>query len=89
MHEDLSHSKNPLAFDIEELCTAVLIQAVEDYQDLNKRGLTSRTDPKSGKYSKNEIARFFNSKWCEVLLESIGSDFSGQHILNCLKAQNQ
>lgn len=80
-------TQEPLAGGVEGLCTAILIQAVKDYQDLNNRGITSRNDKKSGSYSKNEIARFFNGSWCEFLLESIGSGFSGAYILSCLQAQ--
>ena len=68
------------------LCTAILIQAVLDYQDLNRRGIVSRED-KSGSYSKNEIARFFNSEWCGFLLSAIGGNFTGEYILSCLRAQ--
>lgn len=73
---------------VQSLCTAILIQAVLDYQDLNKRGIVSRRDKKSGNYSKNEIARFFKSDWCGYLLESIGGNFTGEYILSCLQAQN-
>lgn len=69
------------------LCTAVLIQAVIDYQDLNNRGIVSRKDKKCGNYSKNEIARFFRSEWGGYLLESIGCNFTGEYILSCLQAQ--
>lgn len=82
-----STTKEISAVGVEELCTAVLIQAVKDYQDLNQRGLVSRNDKKSGRYSKNEIARFFNSKWCNMLLDTIGSSFSGDYILSCLQSQ--
>lgn len=71
---------------VTSLCTAILVQAVLDYQDLNKRGLVSRKD-KSGTYSKNEIARFFRSDWCELLLSAIGGSFTGEYILSCLRAQ--
>lgn len=71
---------------ITALCTAILIQAVLDYQDLNKRGIVSRKD-KSGAYSKNEIARFFTSDWCNFLLSAIGGNFTGEYILSCLRAQ--
>ncbi|MDE6148849.1 MAG: hypothetical protein K2F81_01975 [Ruminococcus sp.] len=72
---------------VQSLCTAILIQAVLDYQDLNKRGIVSRRDKKRGNYSKNEIARFFKSDWCGCLLESIGGNFTGEYILSCLQAQ--
>lgn len=68
------------------LCTAVLIQAVLDYQDLNNRNTVSRKDKRCGNYSKNEIARFFKSDWCSRLLESIGGNFTGEYILSCLQA---
>lgn len=69
------------------LYTAVLTQAIIDYQDLNNRGVVSRKNKKCGDYSKNEIARFFKSDWCDYLLESIDSNFTGEYILSCLQAQ--
>lgn len=71
------------AVGVEELCAAVLIRAVKDYQDLNQQGLLSR----KGKRSKNEIAQFFNSEWCELMLRAIGSNLYGEEILSCLQSQ--
>lgn len=71
------------------LCTAILAQAVLDYQDLNERGVASRKDKKNGNYSKSEIAKFLKSDWCGYLLKSIGGNFTGEYILSCLRAQKQ
>ncbi len=69
------------------LCTAVLIQAVLDYQDLNNRGIVSRKDKRCGKYSKDEIERFLKSDWCGKLLGHIGGSFTGEYILSCLQTR--
>ena len=80
--------KDMSAAGAKELCAAILIQAVRDYQDLNKRRTASAGNKKSGKYSKNEITRFFNSRWCEILLETAGSNLSGSYILDLLQTKN-
>lgn len=82
-----STTKNISAAGAKELCAAILIQAVKDYQDLNKRRVASGGNNKSGKYSKNEIARFLKSRWCEILLETAGSNLSGSYILDFLRAK--
>lgn len=87
MYKTRPETMNITAGGVASLCTAILIQAVLDYQDLNNRGIASRKDKKCGNYSKNEIARFLKSDWCGYLLDSIGGNFTGEYILSCLQAQ--
>lgn len=86
MYQTIMEETNRTVGGVTTLCTAVIIQAVTDYQDLNKRGVVSQKG-KSGNYSKNEIARFFGSDWCDYLLGSIGVNFTGEYILSYLQAQ--
>lgn len=67
------------------LYTAILIQAVSDYQELNKMNTASQKNKKSGYFSKSEIARFLKSDWCRYLLDVIGCDLTGEYILSCLQ----
>ncbi len=89
MYKTLPNYKEEVTGGSISLCTAILIQAVLDYQELNKRGVESRNEGKRGKYSKDELACFFKSEWCDFLLTSINSNFTGEYILSCLKAQQQ
>ena len=73
---------------IKGLCTAILVQAVLDYQELCRNGVASVKSKKSGNYSKNEISRFFDSEWCAQLLDTIGGHVSGKDISDILKKQN-
>lgn len=66
------------------LCTAILVQAILDYQDLIKRGVASR-ECKGGHYSKHEITSFFHSAWCVFLLKQIGGHYTGDRILKYIK----
>lgn len=66
------------------LCTAILVQAVLDYQDLNKRGVVSRKC-KGGHYSKHEITTFFHSDWCRFLLKQLGGHYTGEQILKSIR----
>ena len=70
---------------VEGLCTAILIQAVLDYQDLCQRGVASVKTRKEGSYSKNAITRFFKSEWCARLLATIGGHITGESIIAMLK----
>lgn len=53
-------SQADLTGGTKSLCTAILIQALLDYKDLNAKDVVSYRDV-SGKYSKDEIARFLKS----------------------------
>lgn len=66
------------------LCTAILVWAILDYRDLNKRGVTLRKC-KGGRYSKNEITTFFHSDWCRFLLKQLGGHYTGEQIFKSIK----
>lgn len=73
--------------DVELLCEAIIVQAVDDYKDIRMREKKSGTavdevkDKNSGTYGKQEITDFFLSKWGESIIqdglhmEKSGSDF--------------
>lgn len=69
------------------LCSAIVAQAVLDYQDLHNRGVTSREE-KGYVYSEEEIEDFFHSEWCRTLLKIVGNDCTGERILHCLQEWN-
>lgn len=72
---------------VKALCTAILIQAILDYQELNNKGVAVIDYPKTGRISKNEITRFFKSKWGAELLATIGGHYNGKQIINILKGE--
>ena len=74
----------PLSSSEKSLCTAILVQAILDYQELTQRGVTLRKS-KGGRYSKNEITTFFHSDWCQFLLEQLGGHYTGEQILSIIK----
>ena len=73
---------------IDALCTAILIQAIVDYKDWQNKSALSLTDI-SGKYTKNEISRFFQSEWCSILLRTIGCRYTGEQILEMIKIKSE
>lgn len=70
---------------ISALCAAILTQAVVDYQDLCNKGARVINTRQTGRYTKNEIIKFFRSKWGGTLLEEIGGHFSGEQIIKMLE----
>ena len=72
---------------VKGLCTAIVIQAILDYQELCDKGVTVIDNPKDGRLSKNEITKFFRSSWGEMLLEGIGGHYTGEQIIEMLQAQ--
>lgn len=72
---------------VKGLCTAIVIQAILDYQELCDKGVTVIDNPKTGHISKNEITKFFRSPWGEMLLEGIGGHYTGEQIIEMLQAQ--
>lgn len=64
----------------EKLVHAIISQAVKDYKELMKKGLSKRTTKFGGSYSLHEIERFFKSKWCEYMLTMIDCDIRGVDI---------
>lgn len=76
---------NELKGGYRALCTAILIQAILDYQELCDKGVASIGTYDRGRYSKNEITRFFHSEWCTWLLEYIGGNYDGISIIEALK----
>lgn len=72
---------------VKGLCTAIVIQAILDYQELCDKGVTVIDNPKDGHISKNEITKFFRSSWGEMILESIGGHYTGEQIIEMLQTQ--
>ncbi len=67
------------------LCTAVVIQAILDYRELCRKGLTLLESPDIGHMSKNEITKFFRSQWGKMILDGIGGHYTGEHIIGTLQ----
>lgn len=72
---------------VKGLCTAIVIQAILDYQEQCDKGVTVIDKPKTGHISKNEITKFFRSSWGEMILEGIGGHYTGEQIIEMLQAQ--
>ena len=66
------------------LCTAIIVQAILDYQDCDKRGV-DKVDRRDEQYSKSEIIRFFQSAWCRFLLKQLGGHYTGEQILKSMQ----
>ncbi|QAT62992.1 hypothetical protein EQM13_16190 [Acidilutibacter cellobiosedens] len=57
----------------EDLANAIVITAVKDYRDVLKK-LKKHPNSNYLQHTKNEIERFFHSKWYSVLTD-IGPEF--------------
>ena len=56
--------------DVFNLCLAIINTAADDFNDLRKRGVTGRHNPKTGDtYNLEEIEDFFNSEWADQLVQ--------------------
>lgn len=70
------------------LSMAIIMQAIEDYRDLKKKGIESRQTQDEGEYSFAELREFFASDWCRLILkDGLGvRSGSGLEILSALEA---
>lgn len=71
----------------ERLVYSIFSQAVEDYEELKNRKVTSRRGGNCGCYSIKDIEAFFNSKWCTNLLQLINCDLTGRDMLRRVQAK--
>ena len=66
------------------LALGILLRAIEDYKLLKEYDCTRLVVKNGGVISSEELEEFFNSRWCDVLLDSI-SELTGRDILKMLK----
>lgn len=78
--------------DVQELCSAIIIQAVNDYRDLidreKKTGIAvDKVESKdSGTYGKEEIEEFFLGEWGETIIrDGFNLNMSGSDFLRAAK----
>lgn len=69
-----------------EIALNVLIQAIEDYKLLKKHGFKRMLTEEKTYIYMDELEKFFNSKWCDYLLEYV-SDLNGRDILRMLNKE--
>ena len=70
----------------EVLICRIFEQAIEDYKVL-KANKIEKYKSRDCCYSIKDIEKFFDSKWCEHLLELIDSGLTGKDILNKVQMQ--
>lgn len=61
-------SKNSNLNPYEELANAIVLQAVRDYRDANKKLSRGRKN-QDAQFTKEECLRFFRSKWFSLLTD--------------------
>lgn len=72
-----------------KLANEIIIQAVEDFRDLCRRGVGEINNKDTGEYGIKELEEFFRSDWCRALLRGIGCSITdGVTILRQLKSEN-
>lgn len=71
-------------YNTSTLALGILLRAIEDYKLLKKYGYTRMVLRNEGVISIDELEEFFNSRWCDVLLDSI-SELNGRDILKMLQ----
>lgn len=76
-------------YSAKELAEAVLVQAIEDWKELEEKGKTYISHKADGSFSLQEIEAFFNSRWCEIILESLRIKMSGQDFISMLRKQKE
>ena len=65
----------------EELAQAIILQAVRDYRQNNKKMVDEPDDPKNQK-RRQELEKFFLSSWFAIL-----TDLNGKDLLHRLQAE--
>ena len=65
----------------EELAQAIILQAVKDYRQNNKR-MANKPDEQKLQNRRMELGKFFLSSWFAVL-----TDLNGKHLLHRLQAE--
>lgn len=70
---------------MKEVCESVIMQAVEDYRELKRKGVEYINDRINGSYSIQELDAFFHSDWCNALLKANNIKYDGVTILRQLK----
>lgn len=68
----------------EALACGIFEQAMSDYSDLKRKGVSKHRDG-SCYYSIKEIEYFLRSRWCAQLLDMIDSTLTGKEILQTLR----
>lgn len=67
-----------------DLAMAILQRASDDYLDLNRRGINSRSTKYEGYYSKTEIEDFFLGDFCKFLLAELKCSDKPEHLYKIL-----
>jgi hypothetical protein len=65
------------------LALSILLRAIEDYKMLKEHGFSKMTVEDDNVISIDELEQFFNSRWCDALLDTI-SELNGRDILKML-----
>ncbi len=65
----------------EELAQAIILQAVKDYRQYNKK-MVKEPDEQKLRKRRKELEKFFLSSWYAVL-----TDLNGKHLLHRLQAE--
>lgn len=68
-----------------QLAMAIIQRAVDDYADLENRGIESRETIYEGDYSKEEIEEFFNSDYFAFILGQLNSADHGPHLFDLMR----
>jgi hypothetical protein len=88
MGEITSHpclpKKGFIMYNTSTLALGILLRAIADYKLLKRHGCTRMVIKNEGVISITELEEFFNSRWCDVLLDSI-SELNGRDILKMLQ----
>ena len=76
---------NAVAAEWEQnLALAIVVQAINDYRELEKREVNSVRTRREGTYSKREIEDFFESNWCDTLLGEISENYTADEVYRCI-----
>lgn len=71
------------------LCTAIIAQAIIDYQELCDKDVDYIKAGKDNWFSKEEINEFIKSDWCKSLLQMIGDHINIDDLIFELRRQTK